>query len=249
MDEPREQWVTIAVDLDEARANELALVLIARGITHQRRAGMSGVELWVPMESAGAAASELAQYRKENARRVGTKHIAYVASGWPGVAAYVVAALWLGLGVPLIVRSCLLLSFVAMACGLVALHLERTSRRSFLAELAERDPLTGLKNRRVFDEHMERLWNQAIVEARALTIILVDVDHFKAYNDRYGHQAGDHALQRVAATLQNFVVRPHDVLARYGGEEFAAILYDVEGFDAKSGIFAVFHANYYGQTF
>jgi diguanylate cyclase (GGDEF)-like protein len=154
------------------------------------------------------------------------------------VAAYVVAALWLGLGVPLIVRSCLLLSFVAMACGLVALHLERTSRRSFLesrliAELAERDPLTGLKNRRVFDEHMERLWNQAIVEARALTIILVDVDHFKAYNDRYGHQAGDHALQRVAATLQNFVGRPHDVLARYGGEEFAAILYDVEGFDAE----------------
>ena len=89
MDEPREQWVTIAVGLDEARANELALVLIARGITHERRAGMSGVELWVPMESAGAAASELAQYRKENARRVGTKHIAYVGNGWPGVAAYV----------------------------------------------------------------------------------------------------------------------------------------------------------------
>jgi diguanylate cyclase (GGDEF)-like protein len=62
---------------------------------------------------------------------------------------------------------------------------------------------------------------------------LIDVDHFKAYNDRYGHQAGDHALQRVATTLQTFVTRPQDVLARYGGEEFAAVFYDVEAFDAQ----------------
>jgi diguanylate cyclase (GGDEF)-like protein len=66
-----------------------------------------------------------------------------------------------------------------------------------------------------------------------MTLVLIDVDHFKAYNDRYGHQAGDHALQRVAAALQAFVNRPQDVLARYGGEEFAAILYDVEGYDAE----------------
>ncbi len=154
------------------------------------------------------------------------------------VAAYVAAGLVLGLGVPVILRSCLLLLFVAVACGIVALHLERTSRRSFLesrliAELAARDPLTGLKNRRVFDEHLDRLWSRAVAEARGLTILLIDVDHFKAYNDRHGHQAGDHALQRVAATLQSFVKRPQDVLARYGGEEFAVILYDVEGFDAE----------------
>jgi diguanylate cyclase (GGDEF)-like protein len=154
------------------------------------------------------------------------------------VVAYVAAAMLSGLGLAVVVRSCLLLTFVAVACGVVALHFERTSRRSFLegrliAELAERDPLTGLKNRRVFDEHLDSLWNQAIVEARVLTLLLVDVDHFKAYNDRYGHQAGDHALQRVAATLQTFVKRPQDVLARYGGEEFAAILYDVEGHDAE----------------
>ncbi len=154
------------------------------------------------------------------------------------VVAYVVAGLALGLPPKLIARSCLLLLFVAAACGIVALHLERTSRRSFLesrliADLAQRDALTGLMNRRVFDEHLDDLWFRAGEEARVLTIMLIDVDHFKAYNDRHGHQAGDHALQRVAATLQTFVTRPEDVLARYGGEEFAAVFYDVEAVDAE----------------
>jgi rhomboid protease GluP len=93
MDEPGEQWVTVAVGLDEPRANELALVLIARGIVQQRRAGPSGLELWVPVESAAAAATELGQYRRENARRIGTRPISYVADGWPGVAAYVAVLL------------------------------------------------------------------------------------------------------------------------------------------------------------
>jgi len=154
------------------------------------------------------------------------------------VLSFVVTALGFGLPARLIFSSCLLLAFVAAACGFVALHLERTSRRSFLeshliADLAQRDALTGLKNRRVFDEHLENLWVRAGAEDRVLTILLIDVDHFKAYNDRYGHQAGDHALQRVATTLQTFVTRPQDVLARYGGEEFAAVLYDVEAFDAQ----------------
>jgi two-component system chemotaxis family response regulator WspR len=63
--------------------------------------------------------------------------------------------------------------------------------------------------------------------------VLFEVYHFKANNARFGHQAGDHALQRVAATLQTFVTRSEDVLARYGGEEFAAVLYDVESSDAE----------------
>ena len=154
------------------------------------------------------------------------------------VITYVLAGMVYGLPLPLIARSCLLLLFVTAACGIVALHLERTSRRSFLesrliADLAQRDALTGLKNRRVFDEHLENLWLRASAEARVLTVMLIDVDHFKTYNDRYGHQAGDHALQRVAATLQTFVTRPQDVLARYGGEEFAALFYDIEPFDAE----------------
>ena len=151
---------------------------------------------------------------------------------------FVIPAAVFGLPALLVMRACLLMLMVGAACGIVALHLERASRRSFLeshliADLAQRDALTGLKNRRVFDEHLDNLWLRAGAEGRVLTIMLIDVDHFKTYNDRYGHQAGDHALQRVAATLQTFVTRPQDVLARYGGEEFAAVFYDTEAFDAQ----------------
>lgn len=93
MDESAEQWVTVAVGLNEARANEFALVLIARGIPHQRQSGASGIELWVPTENAAAASAELGQYRRENARRVGTRPLDLVGPGLPGVAAYLVVLL------------------------------------------------------------------------------------------------------------------------------------------------------------
>jgi diguanylate cyclase (GGDEF)-like protein len=107
-------------------------------------------------------------------------------------------------------------------------------RTSFLeghviAELAQHDALTGTKNRRVFDDYLARIWPQAMEDGRAIGILLIDVDHFKAYNDNYGHQAGDQALRHVAQTIQKFVRHPLDLLARYGGEEFAVILYDVDG--------------------
>jgi diguanylate cyclase (GGDEF)-like protein len=131
----------------------------------------------------------------------------------------------------------LLLGGVA-GCVIAVWHIEKISRRSFLeshliAELAQRDPLTGTKNRRVFDEHLELLWQQAVVNERSLAILLIDIDHFKAYNDFYGHQAGDRALRQVAQTIQKSVRRPLDILTRYGGEEFAAVLYDVDGEQAK----------------
>jgi diguanylate cyclase (GGDEF)-like protein len=122
----------------------------------------------------------------------------------------------------------------------VAAHeIEKRSRRSFLesrlvAELAQHDVLTWTKNRRVFDEYLPRLWRQAAEDGRALAVLLIDVDHFKPYNDRYGHQAGDAVLRRVAQTLQGCVRRPLDLLARYGGEEFTAILYDTDGSRARS---------------
>ncbi len=78
----------------------------------------------------------------------------------------------------------------------------------FIAELAQHDALTGTKNRRVFDEYLTRLWQQAMDDARPIAILLIDIDHFKAYNDRYGHQAGDQTLRRVAQTAQTFVRRP-----------------------------------------
>ena len=93
--------------------------------------------------------------------------------------------------------------------------------------MLERDPLTGLKNRRSFDEHLQRIWLQAQRDDRAVAVLMVDVDDFKRYNDTYGHQAGDEALRRIGGVLREFGRRPLDLAARYGGEEFALIMNDV----------------------
>jgi two-component system chemotaxis family response regulator WspR len=79
----------------------------------------------------------------------------------------------------------------------------------------------------VFDERLEELWERAIGEQRTLALLLMDVDHFKGYNDHYGHLAGDEVLRRIADALRAVVPGSVDLLARYGGEEFAAVLYDV----------------------
>ena len=109
-------------------------------------------------------------------------------------------------------------------------QLEHARRRSFLdsrilGQLAKRDGLTGLYNRRSYDQYVERIWRQSRREEVQLTLILVDIDHFKAFNDRYGHQAGDDALKAVATVIALSAQRPLDFSARYGGEEFALILY------------------------
>jgi diguanylate cyclase (GGDEF)-like protein len=96
-----------------------------------------------------------------------------------------------------------------------------------LGELLERDPLTGLKNRRSFDEHLQRIWMQAQRDQRTVAILMVDADDFKSYNDNYGHQAGDEVLRRIGGVLREFGRRPLDLAARYGGEEFALIMSDV----------------------
>jgi len=99
--------------------------------------------------------------------------------------------------------------------------------RGLIAEMAARDGLTGLKNRRAFDEHLTRTWQRALRDRRQLTLVMIDVDHFKKFNDRYGHQAGDEALQRIAAVVDSFARRPLDLAARYGGEELVLILFDL----------------------
>ena len=90
--------------------------------------------------------------------------------------------------------------------------------------LATSDSLTGVANRRMFDEHLEREWRRMLREESWLSLILCDIDYFKRYNDNYGHQAGDACLQRVATAIGDAVRRPGDLVARYGGEEFAVIL-------------------------
>jgi diguanylate cyclase (GGDEF)-like protein len=113
----------------------------------------------------------------------------------------------------------------------VAYRLEMEVRTHFLesrmlSEAASRDGLTNIFNRRRFDEHLETVWQQAQRDGVILALLLVDIDFFKRFNDRHGHQAGDECLKQVATALARAARRPLDFVARYGGEEFAIILYD-----------------------
>ncbi|MFT3857568.1 MAG: diguanylate cyclase [Aquabacterium sp.] len=96
--------------------------------------------------------------------------------------------------------------------------------RERLQRLTRVDGLTGVYNRRHLDLYLRQVWQRAQHERGHVSIIMVDVDHFKDYNDRYGHLMGDHCLIQVAMTMQESLRRPGDVVARFGGEEFVAVL-------------------------
>jgi diguanylate cyclase (GGDEF)-like protein len=106
----------------------------------------------------------------------------------------------------------------------VRTHLELKRHRDLLERLSFQDGLTGLANRRRFDDYFVMAWRHATREQAWLSLLMVDIDFFKGFNDRYGHLAGDQCLRLVARTLQASAKRPLDVVARYGGEEFALIL-------------------------
>ena len=93
-----------------------------------------------------------------------------------------------------------------------------------LTKLSERDNLTGVKNRQFFDQHLPKAWSGALRGNYSLAILVMDIDHFKQINDRYGHLNGDKVLQSVAATISENLTRSTDELVRYGGEEFVAVL-------------------------
>ncbi len=151
-------------------------------------------------------------------------------------AAAVFAAYLMAAGAADLSTSALVVDVGVLACtnvigAMVCYSLEHANRTNFLEEhllieTATRDGLTGIRNRRYFDEHVDRLWPQAMRDKAPLGLLLVDIDHFKAYNDHYGHQAGDECLRQVAGTLGQCARRPLDIAARYGGEEFAVVLYD-----------------------
>ena len=101
-----------------------------------------------------------------------------------------------------------------------------------LEELSRVDGLTGIANRRRLDEELDREWKRMLREKRPLSVVLSDIDHFKLYNDTYGHQGGDECLIRVAKAIKESVNRPGDLTARYGGEEFCLVLPETSGLGA-----------------
>ena len=103
-------------------------------------------------------------------------------------------------------------------------HVALKLQADLLEELSLIDPLTQIPNRRRMDENLESEWKKALRGGRPLSILMIDIDYFKGYNDHYGHGAGDECLCRVAEVLSDGVSRSGDMVARYGGEEFAVIL-------------------------
>jgi diguanylate cyclase (GGDEF)-like protein len=105
-------------------------------------------------------------------------------------------------------------------------HIQLKRYRDALESLSSSDGLTGIANRRRFDELLDQEWTRARRSHNPLSLTIMDIDHFKAFNDHYGHLAGDDCLRKVAGCLAESVRRPADLVARYGGEEFACLLPD-----------------------
>jgi diguanylate cyclase (GGDEF)-like protein len=115
---------------------------------------------------------------------------------------------------------------------LVAMSQALATANAQLEQLSRTDPLTGLANRRSFDQVLASEWARGLRQRTPLTLLLLDVDHFKRFNDTYGHQEGDRCLIAVAGVLREAASRASDLAARYGGEEFVILLPDT---DAEGG--------------
>lgn len=120
-----------------------------------------------------------------------------------------------------LIETCALYVAVAVRAEFMRTEKERVEA------VATVDPVTGASTRRVFDERLAHEWNRARRDRKTVTVILMDIDHFKTFNDTYGHVAGDACLAQVAQAARSCIARSTDTYARYGGEEFAAILCDV----------------------
>ena len=103
-------------------------------------------------------------------------------------------------------------------------HLELKRQRDILNRLSSLDGLTGIANRRYFDKVLAQEWNRTLRSDDEMSLMMIDVDHFKLYNDHYGHIAGDDCLKAISRTLAAALPRSTDLMARFGGEEFVCVL-------------------------
>lgn len=101
-----------------------------------------------------------------------------------------------------------------------------TRQNELLKKLSATDSLTGIANRRSFFSHLKEEWKRSVRNRLFVSILMIDVDHFKHFNDTYGHHSGDDCLKQISSTIQSLLNRPGDFVARYGGEEFIVILPD-----------------------
>jgi len=148
------------------------------------------------------------------------------------IVSFEVTAIIGGLPMSVVLLAFVIMTVTAIVGAVACRDSEQSHRLNFLesaliAEMVDRDGLSGLMNRRAFDQHLARVWQLGLRDQRSIAVLMIDIDHFKRYNDDFGHQGGDAALRRVAQTVQEFTRRPLDMAARYGGEEFAAIFYDL----------------------
>jgi len=116
--------------------------------------------------------------------------------------------------------------------GLTASKIQLERKNTELERLATHDHLTNIANRRFGEKHLDNEWNTAIRHKRVISIVMIDLDQFKSYNDHYGHLMGDDCLHTIALALHQSLSRPSDLALRYGGEEFMAILPDTDDIGA-----------------
>jgi diguanylate cyclase (GGDEF)-like protein len=122
----------------------------------------------------------------------------------------------------------------AVVLARVRTHVKLHEYHRELEKTSVTDALTGIYNRRGFNEMMHHEWSRSVRESSDLSLCMIDIDHFKFYNDHYGHQEGDNALHMVGQAIKNALHRETDIAARYGGEEFAVILPEVDGHGAAT---------------
>lgn len=154
-----------------------------------------------------------------------------VAVGAVLVSVYAANLVYHGAPVDVIQFEATVMFTVTALAAVFTYSLEHSQRTAFLQhkvleEIGNHDALTQLKNRRAFDDALAQLWQQGMRDEKPIGLLLLDVDHFKAYNDHYGHQAGDLCLKHIGTVLRCITARPLDVAARIGGEEFAVLFYD-----------------------